>query len=796
MRCIMTKILTFLSRNFNRSLKYLNLSGNKRLQIKPEALKGSQRQSRDLGAITRQSMAGFANLPRLRVLGLMDVTTGSMNGGDIPDETDDRRVRTSQSTVNGMAYGIADTLGIFDHLNMLDLVHEFPGRKDEAVFAMFGRTEPPKSAPTSSNRLAKYLHENFIPILTTQLSRLSSDQPNDILDALRRSFLIANQDLHDYLFSSRSTTRKMSTRSGGSRDSAVPDLSYQKSGASGVALYIRGKTMYVANAGNALAVVSRAGSAALLSRKHDPYDREETARIRGAEGWISPPGLVNDEIDLSRSFGFFHLMPMVNARPYLQAWRLSEQDEFVIIGNRGLWDYVSYQTAVDIARREGDPMIAAQKLRDLAISYGAEGSTMIMVITVGDLFKPPESRDRQPTIDSIVMPRRIRDEIIDRDIRRLADEVPAPTGHIAMVFTDIRNSTHLWEVNPGMPTAMHLHNRLIRRQLRFCGGYEVKTEGDAFICSFPSTLSAVWFCLTVQLQLLNEQWPLEITESPDGKEIVDSSGRVIAKGLSVRMGIHCGAPLCEPDPITKRMDYFGPMVNRSARVSARAAGGEICCSADVIREINTRILNSDAETELSDQHPMDAIEALKRLGVVIVPVGEVKLKGLEVPEMLSMIYPRGLETRQDIQPDAPEEEISTSRIPFNVAQMRELGVMCLRLEALAMGRVFKTRIERKISLEPAEADENSPQSLFLYGDPTVLLPPMTQKSEDQDMMLIIDSLAGRIQNAVSSLREAHMLESSLDSSMVSKAAVMKTLTNLEGLDDHTVQLVLSALSAL
>ena len=36
----------------------------------------------------------------------------------------------------------------------------------------------------------------------------------------------------------------------------------------------------------------------------------------------------------------------------------------------------------DIARTErGDPMIAAQKLRDFAISYGAEGTTMIMVIS-------------------------------------------------------------------------------------------------------------------------------------------------------------------------------------------------------------------------------------------------------------------------------------------------------------------------------------------------------------------------------------------------------------------------------
>jgi hypothetical protein len=123
-----------------------------------------------------------------------------------------------------------------------------------------------------------------------------------------------------------------------------------------------------------------------VSRKHDPYDHTEIARIRAAEGWISPPGLVSDEIDISRSFGFYYLMPIVNARPDTFTYDLTELDEFVIIANRGLWDYVSYQTAVDIAQLT-EPMVAAQKLRDFAISCGADGSIMIMVIGVADLFK-------------------------------------------------------------------------------------------------------------------------------------------------------------------------------------------------------------------------------------------------------------------------------------------------------------------------------------------------------------------------------------------------------------------------
>ncbi|KAJ6459901.1 adenylate cyclase [Mycena sanguinolenta] len=641
--------------NFNKNLRYLNLSGNKRLQIKSDVTTPGHRQS--MSTDNRKSLAGFSELTQLRVLGLMDVTitTTGTNTGDIPDENDDRRVRTSSSVVNGMSYGIADTLGKNEHLNMLDLVHEFRGSKKDAVFAMFGRAQPPKQLPaaTTSNRLAKYLQENFVHVFISQINSLDSERNEGVPDALRRSFLKLNQNLHDTLFSA---SRKVSQTSTGTNPAAT-DLSIIRSGASGIVAYIVGKKIYVANVGNALAVISKSGSAVLLSRKHDPHDRAETVRIRAAEGWISPPGLVGDEIDVSRSFGFYHLMPIVNARPDITVYDLTELDEFVIIANRGLWDYVSYQTAVDIAQRT-DPMVAAQKLRDFAISYGADGSTMIMVIGVADLFKGTST---VPTPDK----RKERGiGIIDRTLDRLKKEVPPPMGHIAIVFTDIKGSTHLWDANPGMPTAMRLHNTLLRRYLRLCGGYEVKTEGDSFMCSFPTVLAAVWWCMTVQVELLSVPWPLKILECAEGKPIYDEEKRLIARGLLVGMGIHCGAPLYETNPITRRMDYFGPIVNRSSRIAGNAAGGHIMCSSDVIREINAKIFQSEPQTKYSDAQPQEAIDAVRRLDPVVIPVGKVKLKGLEVPEVLSLVFPSELIGRKDLDDTAVDPINDEQQIDF------------------------------------------------------------------------------------------------------------------------------------
>ncbi|KAJ7456414.1 hypothetical protein B0H11DRAFT_2244099 [Mycena galericulata] len=124
------------------------------------------------------------------------------------------------------------------------------------------------------------------------------------------------------------------------------------------------------------------------------------------------------------------------------------------------------------------------------------------------------------------------------------------------------------------------------------------------------------------------------------------------------MGIRCGAPLCETDPVTNRINYFGPIVNRSSRIVGSAAGGHIMCSSDVTREINAKIF----ETERGHRRH-------SALGPVVVPVGEVRLKGLEVPEVLSLVFPSNLFGRKDLDDTAVNP--TDSRVQFSMAQMWE-----------------------------------------------------------------------------------------------------------------------------
>ncbi|KAI8344460.1 hypothetical protein BC941DRAFT_464678 [Chlamydoabsidia padenii] len=649
--------------NWNLGLKYLNLSGNKRLEIKKTPTDPANPNEKDL--------SDFSALTRLRMLGLMDIT---ILGVSTPEEFHNRRVRTSPSEVNSMAYGIADWLGPSDHLATWDLVMpRFRNNDDESVFGLFDGRKNSKSGC----KLTKYLNDNLTYHFYNELRKNKGD--DTIVCAVRRMFLALQKELGSSV--------------GEEKDS----------GASAVMCYIAGTKLYVANVGDALAVISRNnGQAFEITQKHIPLNPSEISRIRSAGGYVSNAGLLNGELNVSRSFGHFHLIPVVNANPYISTIDLTEDDEFVIMASRGLWDRMSYQTAVDIARTEKDDlMAAAQKLRDFAITYGADDNIMVMVIGVNDLFDKRDKRFRNlrggnigpgrggvpdngflvdDSMGLVVGKNKRRgkeDGPGDSTLARLEREIPPPINQVALVFTDIKSSTQFWETQPeNMRSAIKIHDAVMRRTLRSVGGYEVKTEGDAFMVCFQSITAALLWCFTAQLQLLEADWPAGILDSDEGREI-EKDNVVIYKGLSVRMGIHWGMPVFERNPITNRMDYFGPVVNKASRICNAADGGQICVSSDVVAALRnfSGVLDTDSGIVTFDDSTTSSattavngsfsmirdMQQLKRLGFHVMELGERRLKGLETPEMLSLVYPKQLSARMELD----KSEMMTQDAPLN-----------------------------------------------------------------------------------------------------------------------------------
>lgn len=133
--------------------------------------------------------------------------------------------------------------------------------------------------------------------------------------------------------------------------------------------------------------------------------------------------------------------------------------------------------------------------------------------------------------------------------------VPArelPTGEVTFFFTDVQGSTQLWEHDPAaMEAALAEHDLRLREVIERNHGYVFTTAGDSFAVAFPTAPDALAAAVESQFALLEPCADIE---------------------LKVRMGIHTGTASA------RDQDYFGPPVNRCARLMSAAHGGQILVS--------------------------------------------------------------------------------------------------------------------------------------------------------------------------------------------------------------------------
>lgn len=69
-----------------------------------------------------------------------------------------------------------------------------------------------------------------------------------------------------------------------------------------------------------------------------------------------------------------------------------------------------------------------------------------------------------------------------------------------------------------MVKALTLQNEIIHKTLEETKGYEVKTNGSAFLLAFSHYIDAINFCLRVQDQLMKAEWPKMLLNHPIAEE--------------------------------------------------------------------------------------------------------------------------------------------------------------------------------------------------------------------------------------------------------------------------------------
>ncbi|XP_073525378.1 uncharacterized protein [Phyllobates terribilis] len=140
--------------------------------------------------------------------------------------------------------------------------------------------------------------------------------------------------------------------------------------------------LVVSNAGDCRAVVSKAGTAQPLTSDHRPSRPDEKERIEATGGYIDcyhGVWRIQGSLAVSRSIGDRSLKQWVISEPETKIHRIESDHEFLILASDGLWDKVTDQEAVDIARPL-DSLAACKKLVDLSASRGSLDDISVMVI--------------------------------------------------------------------------------------------------------------------------------------------------------------------------------------------------------------------------------------------------------------------------------------------------------------------------------------------------------------------------------------------------------------------------------
>jgi predicted ATPase len=144
-----------------------------------------------------------------------------------------------------------------------------------------------------------------------------------------------------------------------------------------------------------------------------------------------------------------------------------------------------------------------------------------------------------------------------------------------------------------MGGALAHHDACLLGAIESHGGVVFSTGGDGVVAAFSRALDALDAARTAQQALVAETWPAPIE-------------------LRVRMAVHTG------EAEERDGDYFGPPLNRTARLMALSAGGEVLVSSATVELVGSRLGE----------------------GVSLVDLGEWELRSLARPERVhQLVWP-------------------------------------------------------------------------------------------------------------------------------------------------------------
>lgn len=231
-----------------------------------------------------------------------------------------------------------------------------------------------------------------------------------------------------------------------------------------------------------------------------------------------------------------------------------------------------------------------------------------------------------------------------------------PSGVVTFIFSDIEGSTKLWESDPdGMRSSLAHHDDIAREVVASADGTIFKHTGDGFAAAFDLVSSGFEAASGFAAALAGTEWP--------------------GPTLLCRIGVHAG------EAAPTGTDYFGPTVNRAARVMDAGNGGQV-----VVSEAARRLI----------QNPD---------GFSLVDAGEHRLKDLGEPTRLYRLTgtgaddPRQLRTLERAPHNFPVHLSSFVGRESQIEEVADLVRESRLVTLTGIGGVGKTRLSLQVAAE-------------------------------------------------------------------------------------------------
>ena len=158
---------------------------------------------------------------------------------------------------------------------------------------------------------------------------------------------------------------------------------------------------------------------------------------------------------------------------------------------------------------------------------------------------------------------------------------PVAAGPTMFLFSDIVASTQRWEGDPeAMTVDLARHDELLRTCIETAGGEVFCHTGDGMGAAFTAAPNAVAAAVAAQRALADAAW-------------------AAAGPLRVRMAIHAGVAQ------RREGNYFGPPLNRVARLLGTASGGQVLCSQAAAELIGAALPHDVALIDLGEHRLAD-----------------------------------------------------------------------------------------------------------------------------------------------------------------------------------------------